>query len=143
MLDFEFHAICVALDGEHPDFEVLRGQLKYLSPVERVREPGRYRVEFEWVGAGGSLLSGSGANISIGDACLLLNESDNEVFVEVSVLEGFVRWLELCGDYDFRAGFSIKRGCWLVEIADDKFEVVNAPSERDLKSAIGYIPMYR
>ena len=146
MIDFEHRLICKALMGDHEALAPLRLQIKHLVAMSRTRQTNRYHVEFELPEQYADLKDHSEAYVAlyIQDTSCTIEESDSVFNVNLTKIDGYLRWFEISGDFDFRNGFTVKDVFWCkTNLEPNSVEPRTLSSERDYEWGFLYAPRYR
>ncbi|WDE10648.1 hypothetical protein [Thalassomonas haliotis] len=146
MIDFEYRLICKALMGDHEALAPLRSQVKYLVAKTRRRQTNRYYVEFELPSEYSKCSdhNESYAALYIEDTFCTIEESNHQFNVKLTKIDGYLRWFEICGDFEFRNDFTVKDVYWCKRNMETNSDELQTPSsERDYEWGFLYAPSCR
>lgn len=143
MIDFEYRLISKALEGEHECFPTIRKQLKYLSAETRRRGTNQYFVEFKLDKHHEKYCFKTERynGVEITDTFCLIEESEEQLNVTVSILKGVLKYFEISGEFDFSKNFTVKDVYWC-KYWKEGAEHFRRSETRDLEYGFGYIPTY-
>jgi hypothetical protein len=146
MIDFEYRLICKALTGDHESLAPLRSQVKYLIAKSRMRQTNRYIVEFELPIEYSELKDHNDGYVAlyIEDTFCTIEESSQQFNVKLTKIDGYLRWLEIRSDFNFRNRFTIKDVFWCkTRMEPNSLGLRTQSSERDYDWGFLYAPSCR
>lgn len=144
---FEEQIISRVLNGNHPIFELLNGQVDYLSVEDRSFSPKAVTLKLALnLNESSTMLKGSEANMEILDTRVFLPEVDSVLFIKLKIVSGKIFSLTMGGVENPHNIETLKLGktFWSNTFKKEPEEDINYdPSNRNYDKAFGYLPEYR